>query len=99
MVQKNRITDADETLKGKTMFASLHTATLATRHVRSGRADTVGSLTRLVRSATHAYAAYRQRQTLANLDAFALADIGLTRADALTEAAKPIWDVPQHWKR
>lgn len=81
------------------MFASLHTATLATRHVRTGRVDTVGSFTRLTRLSTDALAAHRQRQTLANLDDWALADIGLTRAAALTEAEKPLWDVPHHWNR
>lgn len=81
------------------MFASLHTATLATRHVRPGRTRAVGSLIRLLRAATDAHSTYRQRQTLANLDDSALSDIGLTREAALTEAQKPLWDVPHHWKR
>ncbi len=33
----------------------------------------------------------RQRRALANLDAHVLADLGLTRAEAESEAAKPFW--------
>ena len=42
---------------------------------------------------------WRQRRHLARLDDAALTDIGLTRAEAHAEAQKPIWDVPQHWRR
>lgn len=37
---------------------------------------------------------YRQRRALLRLDATALADIGLTRRDALREATRPFWDLP-----
>ncbi|MDU8929580.1 DUF1127 domain-containing protein [Alisedimentitalea sp. MJ-SS2] len=40
----------------------------------------------------------RQRSRLARLDAKALADIGLTRDEAMTEAKRPIWDVPATWR-
>ena len=40
---------------------------------------------------------YRQRARLADLDAGALRDIGLTRADAQTEARRAVWDAPDHW--
>ncbi len=40
----------------------------------------------------------RQRQQLARLDARALNDIGITRAEADAEARRPIWDAPQFWK-
>jgi uncharacterized protein YjiS (DUF1127 family) len=40
----------------------------------------------------------RQRRMLVRLDDHALRDIGLTRADAQDEAARPIWDVPSHWR-
>ena len=40
---------------------------------------------------------YRQRQALARLDDAALADIGLTREEADSEARRPIWDAPRHW--
>ena len=41
----------------------------------------------------------RQRRALARLDDPALEDIGVTRAEADTEAARPIWDAPEHWAR
>ncbi len=40
----------------------------------------------------------RQRHALGQLDADQLADIGLTSHDAETEAARPFWDVPCHWR-
>lgn len=46
-----------------------------------------------------AIALHRQRRALARLDAAALADIGLTRAEALSEAQRPFWDAPDHWHR
>lgn len=39
----------------------------------------------------------RQRRDLAKLDDRALADIGVTRAEADQEAARPIWDAPENW--
>ncbi len=39
----------------------------------------------------------RQRRALARLDDDALCDIGLTRQDAQSEAARPIWDAPDNW--
>ncbi len=71
------------------MFASLHTATLATRRVQSG-----GSAARLLTFVRDALAAHRQRQTLARLDDRTLADIGLTRADVAQELDRPFWDLP-----
>lgn len=41
---------------------------------------------------------WRQRDQLRRLDSRALEDIGLTRADAEAEAARPIWDVPDTWR-
>lgn len=80
------------------MFASLHTATLATRQVQS-----VGSTPRLMTLVHAALAAHRQRQFLARIDDRTLADIGLTRSDALAEADRPFWDLPpaalNHWGR
>ncbi|WP_435530891.1 DUF1127 domain-containing protein [Pseudotabrizicola alkalilacus] len=80
------------TLKGKTMFASLHTATIATRRVQSA-----GSAPRLLTLVRSALAAHRQRQFLARLDDRTLADIGLTRDQAVTEAERPMWDIPANW--
>ena len=38
--------------------------------------------------------AARQRRQLATLNDYMLRDLGLTRADAEHEAARPFWDVP-----
>ncbi len=38
------------------------------------------------------------RARLGEMDAAMLADIGLTRAQAQAEAARPIWDVPGFWR-
>ena len=76
------------------MFASLHTAQLTYRQVQKS-----GTLDRLAREITLALTALRQRQHLSRLDAAALADIGLTREDAMAEAARPLWDVPAAWRR
>jgi uncharacterized protein YjiS (DUF1127 family) len=76
------------------MFASLHTAQLTYRQVQKS-----GTIDRLAREITFALTALRQRQHLARIDSAALADIGLTRDDALSEAARPLWDVPVAWRR
>ena len=41
----------------------------------------------------------RERAQLARLDRRLLADIGLSPDMAETEATRPLWDVPQHWRR
>lgn len=41
---------------------------------------------------------YRQRRALAALDDHQLRDLGLTRAQAEAEAARPLWDAPAHWR-
>ncbi len=41
----------------------------------------------------------QQRRQLRQLDRRLLEDIGLTPADAESEAARPVWDVPPHWRR
>ena len=45
-----------------------------------------------------AAAVARQRRALAALDDALLRDIGLTRCEALDEAARPFWDAPRHWR-
>jgi uncharacterized protein YjiS (DUF1127 family) len=47
----------------------------------------------------NAHALWRQRQALKSLDAAALDDIGVTRAQADAEANRPVWDAPQGWRR
>ncbi len=41
----------------------------------------------------------RQRRDLGNLSAEQRADIGITRAEAANETARPVWDAPFHWRR
>ena len=49
-------------------------------------------------SLTGMIALWRQRRTLARLSPDALCDMGLTAAEARAEAARPLWDVPAHWR-
>ena len=42
---------------------------------------------------------WRQRRALADLDTHQLRDIGLTQEAADREAARPIWDIPEYWRR
>ena len=76
------------------MFASLHTSTLAIARVQSR-----GTLADVVKRARLAITARHQRAQLARLDATLLADIGVTAAQAASEAARPAWDVPSNWLR
>ena len=39
----------------------------------------------------------RQRRALAALDDRALDDIGVSRPQAVAEAARPFWDAPRNW--
>jgi uncharacterized protein YjiS (DUF1127 family) len=53
------------------------------------------------RSATslrQVYNVWRSRRALVALDDAALNDIGLSRADAVNEANRPFWDVPNTWR-
>ncbi len=54
-----------------------------------------GALRRLARLAAVA----RERRALAGLSDHLLDDVGLTRAEAQREAARPVWDAPEHWHR
>jgi uncharacterized protein YjiS (DUF1127 family) len=40
----------------------------------------------------------RSRKGLMRLDDHQLRDIGLSRHDAQSEARRPVWDAPSHWK-
>lgn len=71
------------------MFASLHTATVATRRVQK-----VGSGPRLWSLIRAALTTQRQRHELARLDDRSLLDLGLTRDQVRQEAKRPIWDQP-----
>ncbi len=76
------------------MFASLHTAQLTTRRVQTS--GIVDGLFNAVRKSLKLRA---ERRALARLDDAILADIGLTRAEAMMEAERPAWDVPDNWRR
>ncbi len=76
------------------MFASLTLSTMAVSHVQ-----TRGTLADLIARLQLGLAARAQRKQLATLDNAQLADLGLTRAQAETEAARPLWDVPANWLR
>jgi uncharacterized protein YjiS (DUF1127 family) len=41
----------------------------------------------------------RHRARLAALDDHLLRDIGISRAEAETESARPVWNAPSHWFR
>ncbi|MFD0979056.1 DUF1127 domain-containing protein [Tropicimonas aquimaris] len=51
----------------------------------------------MFRQMMNMFALHRQRRDLAMLDDRALDDIGISRYEAQIEAARPAWDVPQHW--
>lgn len=48
-----------------------------------------------LRSLARMVSVAHQRRALAALDDALLADLGLTRAEAETEANRPVWDMPQ----
>lgn len=75
------------------MFASLHTSDYAIGHM-----PLRGTPGRLLARLTTAIALRRQRAALAALPDSMLADIGLTRDEALAEAQRPLWDVPARWR-
>ncbi len=60
---------------------------------------TAGRRGGLVSRVVAAHALWRSRRRLAALDEAALRDLGLTRAEALEEAERPVWNVPAHWLR
>lgn len=53
---------------------------------------------RLMDRIVAANALHRQHQALLRLDDAMLRDIGLTRFEAETEANRPVWDAPNHWR-
>ncbi len=65
------------------MTALTHTRTPPVRH--APRLATVIAL-------------YRSRRALASLDDTALADIGLTAAEARAESRRALWDMPRAWR-
>ena len=76
------------------MMTSLHPSDLAIRGVQS-----TNPFARIAHLLMGAAVARRERAQLADLDDAMLADIGLTREEALAEARRPLWDVPRHWRK
>lgn len=70
-------------------MTTTHCRTLPLRPARAG----------LFRRILTALALHRSRARLADLPDHMLRDIGCTRAEAEAEAARPLWDVPDHWRR
>ncbi len=64
----------------------------------AGRSATRSSHS-LLGTLLHWAAVAKTRKDLANLDAAALRDLGLTRQDVKTEASRDFWDAPTSWKR
>lgn len=58
----------------------------------------VALVTALARRLSASARLARQRSALRDLDTALLDDIGLTREQALHEAARPFWDAPRHWR-
>ena len=75
------------------MFASLHNSTLAIARVQA-RSPLAG-IAIWLRQVLNLRAG---RKHLITLDDARLSDIGLTRAQAMAEAARPLWDVPRGWR-
>ena len=55
------------------------------------------SISKFFRKVINRIQMQQSRHKLAQLDAKALRDIGLSPADANREAQRPIWDAPDHW--
>jgi len=47
----------------------------------------------------HMIAVARQRRQLRALDDHMLADIGVSRQEALTEGRQTVWNAPDHWRK
>lgn len=75
------------------MLTSIHTSRLMI-----ARLPGADLLSRFLARVTSKRSLMRERRALARLDAHMLEDIGLTREQAMTEAARPAWDVPSNWR-
>lgn len=71
---------------------------MSTRRLARHHAPTLGFLRTLPARLAALAAVSRSRKGLMRLDDHLLRDIGLTREEAETEARRPVWDAPSHWK-
>jgi uncharacterized protein YjiS (DUF1127 family) len=74
------------------MFTTQNTTCVSPSRPRRGLGSLLAAIPR-------ALALRQQRNRLAALDARMLKDIGVTPRMAEDEAARPVWDAPQHWRR
>ena len=74
------------------MFTTQNTTCVSPSRPRRGLGSLLAAIPR-------ALAMRQQRNRLAALDARMLKDIGVTPRMAEDEAARPVWDAPQHWRR
>lgn len=77
------------------------TAALSFAHSASiGRTSQprMSALARMTATFGRTVAIARQRRRLAALDDHLLADIGVSRPQALAEATRPAWDAPTNWR-
>ena len=74
------------------MFSTQNTTCVSPSRPRRGLGSLLAAIPR-------ALALRQQRNRLAALDARMLKDIGVTPRMAEDEAARPVWDAPQHWRR
>ena len=78
---------------------SLRPARHIGKHTDPHRARIGRPWTRVFAGLFLALSAARQRRRLGQLGDRLLNDIGLDRPTAEAEAARPLWDVPSHWRR
>lgn len=78
-------------MKRQKGYAIVHSAAGSRPHVAAIRVALVAAAGQLLRW----WQLAQQRHRLAQLDEFALKDIGVSRADAEREAQRPFWDEPK----
>ncbi len=65
---------------------------------KAGTAVRPGTSVLLARRLAAWFELRRQRRRLLTLSDHMLHDLGLSRADAEGEAARPFWDLPERWR-
>ena len=55
--------------------------------------------TPLLERISHGLSVHNTRRSLKGLNETRLEDIGISMAQAQTEARRPFWDVPEYWQR
>jgi uncharacterized protein YjiS (DUF1127 family) len=68
-------------------------------HILPRKSRSAGNLATVFRAVVDHLALHRSRQRLAVLDDHLLADIGVSRDEAMAEATRSAWNAPDHWHR